>query len=105
VRDALGYDLLTFAAPWERWGEDKLPACTILTADASDGSKDLRTRMPVILPKDGFEPWLSGPDPLPDLGIDAAVEIRPVPPELHSPKYNEPDCVEALTAGAQLFDL
>jgi hypothetical protein len=56
--------------------------------------------MPVILPKDGFEPWLSGEDPAVDPGIDAAVEIRPVSPKMTSPKYNEPDCIGALAAPA-----
>jgi putative SOS response-associated peptidase YedK len=56
------------------------------------------TRMPVMLAKESFEPWLSGSDPLSDASIDAAVEIRPVSPKMNKPSYNEPDCVEALVA-------
>jgi putative SOS response-associated peptidase YedK len=70
--------------------------CTIITTDATDGIRSLHTRMPVILPKDGFEPWLSSSDPAVDPGIDAAVEIRPVSPKMNKPSYNEPDCVEAI---------
>jgi hypothetical protein len=54
--------------------------------------------MPVILPKDGFEPWLSGSNPEVDPGIDAAVQITPVSPKMNKPSYNEPDCIEALVA-------
>jgi putative SOS response-associated peptidase YedK len=52
--------------------------------------------MPVILAKDGFEPWLSGENPAVDPGIDSAVEIRPVAPKMNKPAYNEPDCIEVL---------
>jgi putative SOS response-associated peptidase YedK len=88
----------TFGGLWERCGPDNLLTCLILTTDATDGIKGLHTRMPVILPKDGFEPWRSGADPVVDSGIDAAVQITPVSPKMNSPKYNEPDCVEPLVA-------
>jgi putative SOS response-associated peptidase YedK len=93
-------ELITFAGLWERWGpdDDKVLTCTILTTDATDGIKGLHTRMPVILTKDGFEPWLSGVDPAVDPGIDAAVEIRPVSPKMNKPSYNEPDCIEPLAS-------
>jgi putative SOS response-associated peptidase YedK len=89
---------LTFAGLWERWGEDKLLTCTIITTDATDAICELHTCMPVILPNDGFEPCLSGSDPLVDPGIDAAVKIVPVSPKMNKPSYNEPDCIEALAA-------
>jgi hypothetical protein len=55
--------------------------------------------MPVILPKDGFEPWLSGADPAVDPEIDAAVQITAVSPKMNKPSYNKPDCIEALIGG------
>jgi putative SOS response-associated peptidase YedK len=88
---------LTFAGLWEPWAPDNLLTCTIITTDATDGIRSLHTRMPVILPKGGFEPWLSGLAPSVDPGIDAAVQIIPVSPKMNSPKYNEPDCVEPLS--------
>ncbi|MGA7329456.1 MAG: hypothetical protein WBX25_34500 [Rhodomicrobium sp.] len=54
--------------------------------------------MPLMLAKDGFEPWLSGEDPAVDPGIDKAAQVIPVSPKMNSPQYNEPDCVEALVA-------
>jgi len=88
---------LTFAGLWERW-KDGMLSCTILTCEACDGIRDLHTRMPVMLAPDGFEPWLAGEDPAVDPGLDAAVTITPVSPKMNSPRYNEPDCIEALVA-------
>jgi putative SOS response-associated peptidase YedK len=87
---------LTFAGLWERWGPDKLLTCTILTTDAADGIRDLHNRMPVMLAREGFEPWLGGENPAIDPTIDAAVRVTPVSPKMNSPRYNEPDCIEAL---------
>lgn len=89
---------LTFAGLWERWGPDHLLTCTIFTTDASDGIKGLHTRMPVMLAKEGFEPWLAGSDPEPDASIDEAVKIVPVSPKMNKPSYNEPDRIEPLVA-------
>jgi putative SOS response-associated peptidase YedK len=92
--------LLTFAGLWERWGANDLLSCTILTTDAADRIRSLHTRMPVILPPDGFQPWLSGSDPVADPSIDQAVTITPVSPKMNSSSYNEPDWVEPPAAGA-----
>ena len=54
---------LTFAGLWERW-KDGMLSCTILTCEACDGIRDLHNRMPVMLAPDGFEPWLTGADPI-----------------------------------------
>ena len=56
------------------------------------------TRMPVMLAPDGFEPWLSGEDPIVDPSLDAEVTVTPVSPKMNSPRYNEPDCIQALVA-------
>ena len=88
---------LTFAGLWEKW-KDGMLSCTILTCEACDGIRDLHTRMPVTLARDGFEPWLAGASPSVDPGLDATVTVTPVSPKMNSPKYNEPDCVEPLVA-------
>jgi putative SOS response-associated peptidase YedK len=49
---------------------------------------------------DSFENWLTGDAPLIDPGIDTAVQVMPVSPKMNSPRYNEPDCIEALVAPA-----
>jgi putative SOS response-associated peptidase YedK len=88
----------TFAGLWERWGPDNLLTCTILTTDATEGIKGLHTRMPVILPNNGFEPWLTGAYPAVDPDVDAAVQITPVSPKMNKPSHNEPDCIEPLVS-------
>jgi putative SOS response-associated peptidase YedK len=75
--------LLTFAGLWEGW-KDGMLSCTILTTEACDGIRDLHTRMPVMLPPQGFEPWLGGDDPTVDPGLDAAVKVTPVSSRLRN---------------------
>jgi len=86
---------LTFAGLWERW-KDGMLSCTILTCEACGGIRDLHARMPVMLGPDGFEPWLSGEDPIIDPNLDDEIKVTPVSPKMNSPRYNEPDCIEAL---------
>jgi len=88
---------LTFAGLWERWGPDKLLSCTIITTEACDGIRDLHNRMPVMLGPEGFEHWLAGEVPAVDPGIETALQVIPVSPKMNSPRYNAPDCIEALT--------
>jgi putative SOS response-associated peptidase YedK len=88
---------LTFAGLWEKW-KDGMLSFTILSCEACEGIHDLHSRMPVMLAKDGFESWLAGEKPVIDPGLDVAVSVRPVSPKMNSPKYNEPDCIEALVA-------
>ncbi len=86
---------LTFAGLWEKW-KDGMLSFTILTCEACKGVHDLHTRMPVILAKEAFEPWLAGENPTVDPSLDAEVKVKAVSPKMNSPKYNEPDCIEAL---------
>jgi putative SOS response-associated peptidase YedK len=79
-----------------RWGPGKLLSCTILTTDASGPIQGLHNRMPVMLSKEAFEPWLSGQDPVVDPGIGEAVYLKPVSPKMNSPRHNARDCIEAL---------
>jgi putative SOS response-associated peptidase YedK len=88
---------LTFAGLWEKW-KDGMLSFTILTTEAADGIHDIHNRMPVMLAPDGFEPWLSGTDPVVDAAIDAAVQVMPVSQKVNSPKYDQPDCIEALVS-------
>ncbi|MGO8953990.1 MAG: SOS response-associated peptidase [Rhodomicrobium sp.] len=90
---------LTFAGIWERW-KDGMLSFTILTTGACDGIRDLHSRMPVMLAPQSFEAWLLGGDPVPYPAIGTAVQVTAVSPKMNSPHYNEPACIEALTAGA-----
>ena len=66
---------LTFAGLWERWGAENLLTCTILTTEPCNGIRDLHNRMPLMLARDGFEPWLSGSDPTVDPGTGKIGEM------------------------------
>jgi putative SOS response-associated peptidase YedK len=67
---------LTFAGLWEKW-KDGMLSFTILTTEAYEGIRDLHTRMPVMLAPEGFEPWLSGEDPIVDPNLNAKVKVTP----------------------------
>jgi putative SOS response-associated peptidase YedK len=53
-----------FAGLWEGWKkpgtEDWLRTCTIITCEPNEFMSQIHTRMPVILPEEYFEAWLSG---------------------------------------------
>ena len=50
-----------FAGLWDKWQqEDKvLFTCTLLTKDSNDFMKDIHHRMPIILPKDKEDEWIT----------------------------------------------
>ena len=51
-----------FAGLWEVWRADdrktEIRSCTIITADASPGLRDIHNRMPVILRAGAYDAWL-----------------------------------------------
>ena len=55
-----------FAGLWERWGDPEQPleTFTVLTRVADDSISWLHQRMPVVVHRDRFDVWLSGPAPL-----------------------------------------
>jgi putative SOS response-associated peptidase YedK len=57
--------LFAFAAVWERWkpGENAqaVETFTIITTEANEAIARIHDRMPVILPMDAIDTWLTGP--------------------------------------------
>ena len=52
-----------FAGIWERWegGDgDHWETCAIVTTNANDALRPIHHRMPVILPPESYEIWLTG---------------------------------------------
>src|SRR5262249_29797194 len=52
-----------FAGLWEHWenGEGhKITSCAIITCEANDVVRRIHQRMPVILPPEIYDAWLSG---------------------------------------------
>ena len=101
--------LMAFAGLWERWRVpdgarlsgslaerrpgDAVETFTILTTAANATMRPLHHRMPVILPPEAFDAWLSGGEvalgPAPDdLLAMHAVDLR-----VNSPRHDDPECV------------
>jgi putative SOS response-associated peptidase YedK len=56
--------LFGFAALWEHWKPadgDPVETFTIITTDANEAIARIHDRMPVILPMDAIDTWLTGP--------------------------------------------
>jgi len=53
--------LFAFAGLWDKWqqGDEELFTCTMLTKDANDFMRDIHHRMPIILPKDKEDEWIT----------------------------------------------
>ena len=90
---------LTFAGLWERWKQkDGLLTCTILTTEASNGTRELHDRMPLVLDAVGTNAWLAGELPRRAEDIDDILKFYPVSPRMNKPAHNTPDCIEPLAA-------
>jgi putative SOS response-associated peptidase YedK len=92
-----------FAGLWERCrapDESVVESCTILTTNANDRLKGLHDRMPVILPRDHYGPWL---DPqIEDAGTlqtlltpypSAEMCVRPVSRRVNNARNDDSDCI------------
>ncbi|MDQ3027973.1 MAG: SOS response-associated peptidase [Pseudomonadota bacterium] len=59
-----GQSLIAFAGLWERWKPaegEPLETFTIVTTDANEAIARIHDRMPVILPMDAIDTWLTAP--------------------------------------------
>lgn len=102
-----------FAGVWERWskGGEPVESCAIITTDANELVRSIHDRMPVILPPEAYNLWLS-----PDTEIELLQSLLqpyrasemlayPIGTQVNSPAYNQPDCIRPQTAEqATLFD-
>ncbi len=93
-----------FAGLWESWrGEedDPLLSCTIITTEPNALMEKIHNRMPVILPPESYDRWLSPEDrsagelntllgPYPESEMTA----YPVSTLVNNPRANTPDCIE-----------
>ncbi len=86
--------LFAMAGLWETWRSTRdqpLESFTILTTSANELLRELHERMPVILPPEAHERWLTGDDvhdllrPFPAQGMS----LRPVTHRLNSPRVDE----------------
>ena len=93
-----------FAGLWDRWEAPDgrgVESCTILTTAPNDLVAQIHDRMPVILPRQEFGPWLDpdmrDPDRLaPLLRAYPAEEMTsfPVSTRVSNPANDDPTCIE-----------
>ena len=107
MRDAAPF---AFAGLWEQWRipegaaltgslaerspGDAVETCTILTTAANETVAPVHGRMPVILPRDAYGPWLAGEEvPLAPYPADA-MTAHPVSMHVNRPANDDPACVQ-----------
>lgn len=95
---------MALAAIWSRWrapdGARSLSTCAILTCPANERLALIHDRMPVILPRSAWGPWL---DPAVDDPVRLAAALVPHPagpleayavsPLVNAPRNDSPECV------------
>ncbi|MFI7601138.1 SOS response-associated peptidase [Actinoplanes sp. NPDC049681] len=107
----LDSSVLAFAGIWTMWRGEAL-TCSVLTTAALGGLKAVHDRMPLILPRERWEPWLAGGGdagdllrPLSEAALEA-IEVRAVRPDVGNVRNNGPQLTtpeEAPEREATLF--
>ena len=88
-----------FAGLWEGWKDpangEWLHTCTIITGEPNEFVREIHTRMPVILPEEHHEAWLSG-----EAGKEVLVPFPadrmkawPVSSRVNSPKNDDAEII------------
>lgn len=94
--------LMAFAGLWEHWsppGSDPLETCTILTTSANGTLSPIYDRMPVILPPEKFDNWLSpdsDPAKLTSLlqpATEDYLELQPISTYVNNVRHIGPECI------------
>ena len=103
--------LFAFAGLWERWvvregatlkgslaelaPGDVLETCTILTTGANAAVEPVHHRMPVIVPRERVEPWLTGEDvALAEPYPPESMRVRPVSRYVNRAANDDARCIE-----------
>ena len=111
--------IFAFAGLWERWTVrdglpltgalaelapgDTLETCTILTTQANATVAPVHHRMPAILPREAFDPWLAG-EAVPLAPYPAeAMRLHPVSTHVNKPANDDARCVEPMESDALDF--
>lgn len=95
---------LAFAGLWERWRpseSDPVESCTILTTSPNPVVAELHDRMPVILPPERYDEWLSAAELASERLVTLLsafpaeeMEAYPVSRHVNSPANDDPACIE-----------
>jgi putative SOS response-associated peptidase YedK len=89
-----------FAGLWEGWkrpgSDDWLRTCTIITCEPNEFMATIHNRMPVILPEEVHEAWLSGEAGKEVLTPFPADRMKafPIATRVNSPRNNDPSIID-----------
>ena len=99
-----GPGLLAMAGLWSLWKDPAtgqwIPSCAVVTTTASEQVAPIHDRMPVILPRDAWWPWLDPAETDPAYlrsllvpAADDALDLYPVSSRVNSVRNNGPDLI------------
>jgi len=99
--------LFAFAGLWDKWEQDdeEVFTCTMLTKDANDFMRDIHHRMPIILPKEKEDDWITPKTFDPEAAKQFITQLEPddmtaydVHSYVNKAKNNDEFCIEPLVA-------
>jgi putative SOS response-associated peptidase YedK len=88
-----------FAGLWEGWkdpaNDQWLHTCTIITGEPNEFVRKIHTRMPVILPEEHHDSWLSGKAGKEVLAPFPADRMSawPISARVNTPKNDDPEII------------
>lgn len=98
-------ELFAFAGLWDKWQQDDhvLFTCTILTKDSNEFMKPIHHRMPIILPKNKEDEWITTNITKPSEAFSFLQSVQSeeltsysVSSHVNSAKNNDMMCIEPL---------
>jgi putative SOS response-associated peptidase YedK len=99
-----------FAGLWEGWKDpangEWLHTCTIITGEANEFVREIHPRMPVILPEEHHDSWLTG-----EAGKEILIPFPadrmkawPIDARVNSPRNNDPELIVPVEPRAGLAE-
>lgn len=93
-----------FAGLWEHWESPDghtVESCTIITTSANAQIHPIHERMPLILPAQDYDTWLSPDTPPATLmklltPYNGAMHYWPVSPEVNNPRHDSPSLIQPI---------
>lgn len=81
-----------FAGLWDHWsnGDLEVYSCTIITIDAVPGFQDIQDRMPLILRKSEYEPWLNCDEVDMNPRLPVPVHVTPIDRAVNNSRHKDP---------------
>lgn len=100
-------DPFAFAGLWEIWNSpdgSEIRSCTIITTRPTEYMQTIHNRMPVILPEQHYDLWLTKEEMDPELlnpllkpYTDTPLQAFPVSRAVNNPKNDVPECVTPMS--------